>query len=129
IGRTILEMFLDGMERSMAADRRHASRHFVDVHYAELLRDPIGVVHRIYDKFGYTYSPRFEQELRRFIAQDRSGSRRHIYSLEQFGLSRDEVIDRSRQHLNWVERRSWELADQCCGCVGAASQVKRRNTE
>lgn len=112
IGQTILDMFVNGMERSMATDRRHAPQHFIDIHYAELVRDPIGVVRRIYHRFDYPYSPEFENKMRRFIETDRGVARqRHIYGLEQFGLSQDEVIDRSADYLAWVKHRDGELAD------------------
>src|SRR5262249_4703184 len=54
IGQTILDMFLDGMQRSMAIDRRYPPQHFIDTHYAELVADPIGVVRRIYTGSGMT---------------------------------------------------------------------------
>jgi len=112
IGQTILDMFLDGMQRSMAIDRRCPARHFIDIHYAELVADPIGVVRRIYDRFGYDYSAVFDQEMRRFIAKDASATRpRHVYSLEQFGLSQAAVVDRSKEYLAWVKQRGGELAE------------------
>jgi hypothetical protein len=112
IGQTIFEMFLDGMERSMTVDRPHAPQHFIDIHYTALVRDPIGVVRRIYNQFDYPYSLEFEQKMRQFIARNRSGRRRrHIYGLEQFGLSQNEVIDRSEQYLTWIKHRDGELAD------------------
>jgi len=112
IGRSMFELFLDGMERSMAVDGRHASERFVDVHYPELVGDPIGAVRRIYHALDYPYRPEFEQEMRRFIVRDRGARRRqNVYSLDQFGLSHEEVIDRSGPYLSWIRHRHGELAE------------------
>jgi len=59
----------------------------VDVLYAELLRDPIGVVDRIYRSFGLDLTPEIEARMRAFLAanpKDKSG--RHRYTLAEFGL-------------------------------------------
>lgn len=61
----------------------------LDLHYAEIVRDPLAAVARIYHSFGMTLSESAELRMRRFLAenpQDQHG--RHVYSLEEFGLER-----------------------------------------
>ena len=112
IGQTMLDMFLDGMRRSMAVDRLQSPQNFIDVHYAKLVADPIAVARRIYEQFGYRYDVEFERKMREFIANDRSTPvRPHSYGLEQFGLSQRGVVDRSGEYLGWVERRGDELLE------------------
>jgi hypothetical protein len=71
-----------GDVREMAPDR------VLDVHYADLIGDPIATVHRIYDRFGYERSDRMDSAMQDWLARD-AGKKRapHLYHLEQFGLN------------------------------------------
>jgi hypothetical protein len=111
VGITLLDMFADNMKRSMAAPAGKA-RQLIDIRFEDLVADPIAAVRGIYARFGYRYSAVFEQEMARHLAMERAAARpRHAYALEQFGLSRDEVIDRSAAYLAWVQARCGELVD------------------
>jgi hypothetical protein len=111
IGATILDMFTDGMRRSMAFTPRGDRQQIIDIRYDDLVADPAAVVRRIYTQFGYRFSATFEQDLARVIESERTAvRRRHSYSLEQFGLSRAQVIERSADYLTWVQPRCGELA-------------------
>ena len=55
--------------------------------YPDLMRDPIGVVDRIYRSFALELTTEAEARMRAFLAanpKDKSG--RHRYTLEEFGL-------------------------------------------
>lgn len=59
----------------------------VDVRYTDLMRDPIGVVERIYRAFSLELSAAARARMRAFLAanpKDKSG--RHRYTLAEFGL-------------------------------------------
>lgn len=63
----------------------------VDVLYPDLMRDPIGVVERIYRAFSLDLTAAAEARMRAFLAanpKDKSG--RHRYTLEEFGLDAGE---------------------------------------
>jgi Sulfotransferase family len=110
VGTTILDMFTDGMKRSMAAPQ-HRRQQIIDIRFEDLVADPAAVVRRIYAQFGYRFSVTFEQDLARFIESGRTAVRpRHSYSLEQFGLSPAQVNGRSADYLTWVQPRCGELA-------------------
>jgi hypothetical protein len=110
VGTTILDMFTDGMRRSMAASQ-HRSQQIIDIRFEDLVIDPAAAVRRIYAQFGYRFGATFEQDLARAIENERTAVRpRHAYSLEQFGLSRAQVIERSANYLSWVQPRCGELA-------------------
>jgi hypothetical protein len=67
----------------------------VDVMYADLMRDPIGVVRTIYASFDLELTAAAEERMRTYLAanpKDRCG--RHRYSLAEFGLDRDEERER-----------------------------------
>ena len=70
----------------MPADR------FFDVDYRAFVRDPLGEVRRIYDWLGYALSPELEKEMLWWIEENRRDKRApHEYTLEQFGLSEEEL--------------------------------------
>lgn len=111
IGETILDMFADGMRRSMAFASSGDHRQIIDIRYDDLVADPLTVIRRIYTKFGYRYDVGFERDVARVVESQRAVTRpRHSYTLEQFGLSRAQVIERSAAYLEWVQQRCGELA-------------------
>jgi hypothetical protein len=72
---------------------------FLDVMYADLVRDPIGTVRRVYRHFGLPVTEAFETRMRRFLTEnpkDKHGQ--HQYTLDQFGLDRDEERERYRAY-------------------------------
>jgi hypothetical protein len=92
------------MRRALAVrdGGRVPAERFVDVHYADLVRDPIGVVRRIYAHFDMRFTEGAELRMRRFLAEhpkDKHG--RHEYTLEEFGLDREE----ERRRYAWYQER------------------------
>ncbi len=115
IGATILDMFVDGMDRVMRVPHPVTAERAVDISYDELTADPvagpIAVVRRVYGRLGYAYTPVFEQAMVRTLEAQRSVARpRHVYTLEQFGLSRAQILDRAGDYLRWSEARCGALA-------------------
>lgn len=113
IGDTLLDIFVDGMDRLMRVPQPVAAQHAIDISYDELTADrvagPIAVVRRIYDRFGYAYSPVFEQAMVRTLEAQRERPHHH-YTLGQFGLSRARVVERAGDYLRWGEARCGTLA-------------------
>lgn len=76
--------------------RRHSdSVPICDVEYTDLLSSPLAVVHHIYAFFGEVLSPESADKMQRWLnsnPQSKHGS--HSYSLEQFGLSKAEVMEK-----------------------------------
>jgi hypothetical protein len=85
--------------------RRHPATAHAIVDYRDLVRDPAGVVHRVYERLGFATSPALERSLA--VQEKRSGAResRHTYSLEEFGLRRDEI---KTELADLYERFGWE---------------------
>ena len=77
------------MRRGLAMrDNLVRPENVVDVHYADVMRDPIGVIERAYSHFGVVLSAESKARIQRFLAEnakDKHGA--HAYSAEQFGLS------------------------------------------
>jgi len=88
----IMEGFLSDIERSIAARRRADPRRFLDIHYRNLITDPVGVIRQIYDYFGYSFDSEFETRIVAWLAENPKGKHGiHRYSLEEFGLTAEKV--------------------------------------
>ena len=77
-----------------SAEVRSASdaEQFIDVQYNDLVTDPIGTVHQIYEHHGYSYSDSFENRMKLWLADNRQYKHGpHRYSLEEFGLDAEVV--------------------------------------
>ncbi len=86
--RRLLEISRRSAEVRTAAD----AGQFLDVQYADLTRNPIGTVQRIYEYHGYTYSDDFEERMKQWLTDNRQHKHGpHRYSLEEYGLSEEAV--------------------------------------
>jgi hypothetical protein len=66
-----------------------------DVLYPDLLRDPIGVVRAIYDRFAIELTQEAEERMRAFLARNpKNKSGQHRYTLEEFGLDAERETER-----------------------------------
>jgi hypothetical protein len=107
LGQRMLQLFIDTMDRSMQIDHEVEAAQVIDVLFEDLVDDPLGIVREIYSRFDYRYTPEFEDGLQAFLRKEEVTRKyRHVYSLEQFGLSRTQVIARSEKYLAWVEQRT-----------------------
>ncbi len=87
IGPLAMDIAREVVERYTRARETVDQHRVCDVSFATLVRDPVGSVRRIYDKFSYEITPEFESRLVRFAAENGPSSRpKHVYSLEQFNL-------------------------------------------
>jgi hypothetical protein len=68
---------------------------FFDMHFAELVADPVAMVSRIYGRFGLALGSEAEALMRAFLSVNPQGKHgKHSYSLDQFGL--DPKTERER---------------------------------
>ncbi len=94
IGAEWTVLLAAGLERSMVA-RAHVPFDVFDVQFADFIRDEVGMVRRIYERFGLALSTEAETRMRRFLAEnpkDKHGA--HRYTLAAAGL--DPAVERWR---------------------------------
>jgi hypothetical protein len=80
-----------GVERGLRYDAAQPSRDWCfHLQYAELMKDPVGSVQRLYAHFGDTVSDLHARRMQRWM-QDRHQAAfgRHVYRAEELGLSRE----------------------------------------
>jgi hypothetical protein len=75
----------------------------VDVHYKQLVADPIGVAERLYAAFDLNLSGEAKQCMARFLKVNRHGQKQgsvdHRYTLEDFGLTEAMIDAASESYL------------------------------
>jgi hypothetical protein len=99
IARELSILWAETLESFMRTRENLPGEQFFDLHFEEILRDPIDAVRRLYHHFGNDLSKETETRMREFLAlnpKDKHG--RHLYTLEQFGLDPVEEIPRFRNY-------------------------------
>jgi Sulfotransferase family len=88
----VLEQSLTRVDDFRAAHPEHP---FIDVHYADLVRDPVGTAGAIYDRVGRTLEPHIASAMTAYVASHPQGEfGRHRYDLATLGLDAGELADR-----------------------------------
>jgi hypothetical protein len=78
----------------------HGDARFLDVHYAQLVRDPIAVMRRVYSFLGRELTDSLEAAMRAYITANPQGKHgRHVYRLRELCLDRAELEGRFATHV------------------------------
>ena len=92
LGAEVCEHLREGMERAIEERARIGDDRFLDIHHRELIADPRGTIHRVYEWLGLELRSDVAQTI--FAWQDAhamGAEGRHRYSAEQFGLTVDQI--------------------------------------
>lgn len=97
----LLDMYVQAFDYVIALRKDPAmNARFVDVGYLDLERDPIGVVRKVYAGTGMTLTPQAQRAMETWKAAHRKGRHgSHRYSLENYGLSREFVLDKFERYI------------------------------
>lgn len=99
-----LESAIDQRVGGVVPDDRIADSHFLD-----LMRDPVGTVRSIYDRFGLPWPAGHDAAIRGYLeAKPKGKFGEHRYTFEEFGLDEDAVraaFERYRTHYGIEEER------------------------
>ncbi len=93
-GPLVVGWVAEGLRRAEAARADAEPGRIYDMHYQELVADPLGAVQRLYAHFGYPYTREFETRATAWLnehPQHKHG--KHRYNLEQFGLDHQSIDD------------------------------------
>jgi Sulfotransferase family len=101
IGHEVTRRWANGLERAMHLRQsgRVTGDRFYDVHYHDLLADPIAVIRRIYARFDIPFTEEAERRMRSHLIRNPQGKNGvHRYSLAMFGLDPAELTDRFKAY-------------------------------
>ena len=99
LGREQLALWSEGVKRALKFRKQAGESRFADVFMHDLVADPIGTVATTYDRVGLPFTDRAEGAMRAWAAehpQHRHGAL--PYTLEEFGLTVDQVRDAFRDY-------------------------------
>jgi len=100
IGESFIDTFQVMIDRAIAFKEKHGEDSILDVQYADTVRDPLGVVRRIYDHFGEPLTPEAEAAMNGYMAANPKGKHgKHVYALEEYGLSKEYVRERFKDYI------------------------------
>ncbi|HET6950385.1 MAG TPA: sulfotransferase [Acidimicrobiales bacterium] len=88
LGCEVSEHLRAGMERAIEERARIGDDRFLDVHHRELVADPRGTIHCIYEWLGLELTAAVEEAIVAWQQANAMGAKgTHRYTAEQFGLS------------------------------------------
>jgi len=103
IGRSVVNSFAATMTRAM--ESRQALRNtVVDVKYADLERAPLDIVRQLYQRLALELQPAVEQRMTEWLqSHPKHEHGEHRYSLDEFGLSDEEIRERFSSYVDAYE--------------------------
>lgn len=108
IGQETVSDWKIATDRAMAVREKADPGQFLDIHFSELVADPIAAVKHIYQYFEYEYDGRVEGLMRQWLAGNHHHKHgKHNYRLEDYGLSAEIV---NRGFKKYVDHYGIEVA-------------------
>ncbi|MFT3964427.1 MAG: sulfotransferase [Sphingobium sp.] len=102
VADNLLETFDLMIARQEAYRAKHGRDSIHDILYTDMMRDPIGEMRRLYERFDTPFTAQVEQAMRGCLAANQQGKHgKHHYTLEEFGLTKDDV----RRHFRDYSER------------------------
>ena len=92
LGPEAVELFVNGFETLLQARREFPAHRFIDVHYDDLVAQPLEQFRYIVEKMGLTVGPADDEAAAAWMAQNgRDTHPPHRYSLEDYGVTSQSV--------------------------------------
>jgi hypothetical protein len=89
------------LDRIMDSREKLGHDRIVDVHYADVTRDPMGAIRKLYADLGDTLTPQAEAAMQTWLDDNPQGKfGKHEYQLDQYGLSVDALAPRFERYLS-----------------------------
>lgn len=101
IGRAVMNWYAESLEQALAARTRLPEELFIDCSQTEISSAPMSVVERCYQQFGLEFSAASRGAIQSYVDAHPKGKHgKHEYDLAQYGLSKDEVLQRFAFYLD-----------------------------
>ena len=92
LGPEILEHYVEGVQRAIAARIQIGEAHFLDVGQRQFEADAVGTAERIYDFLGLELRTEVQEAMAEWSVRNRRGSRgEHRYAAADYGLDEDGI--------------------------------------
>lgn len=98
-GRQWCETLELHLNRCMALREQLGDNRFIDVDFRDTVKNPIGVVERIYERIGLPMTSQARAEIEAYRARHpREARPKHDYTLEQFGFTQSDLERRFKNY-------------------------------
>jgi hypothetical protein len=88
-------------DRAMDARAAIGDDRIIDIHYADLMRDPMGTMRGLYKALGDMLTPEAEAAMRQWLEENPQGMfGRHEYRLAEYGLSKEKLEPYFERYLS-----------------------------
>ncbi len=95
-----LELWASTLEDGLAVRRSHDPARFFDLHFREIVSDPVGAVGRLYAHFGLELGDEAKRRMRSWHAENPQGKHgEHRYEADEFGLTPGRMAERFEGYL------------------------------
>lgn len=92
IGKLWFNKLEKGLMQAMRVRDDADADQFLDIHYRQLIADPIAAVKQIYEHHDYCYCDQFESNMRQWLEANKQHQHgKHEYFLETYALDRKQV--------------------------------------
>jgi hypothetical protein len=99
VARWQVEMWAERLEHALAVRARLEPGRFFDLHFREIVEDPVAAARRVHDHFGLPWTGEGERAMRAWHAAHPPGRHgAHRYDAARFGLSPGEIRERFRAY-------------------------------
>lgn len=89
------------LDRIMDTRERLGHDRIVDVHYADVTRDPMAAIRKLYADLGDTLTPEAEAAMLAWLDENPQGKfGKHEYALDQYGLSVEALAPKFERYLS-----------------------------
>ena len=93
VGMECLKFVKKTLERGYQARKQNPNVQIIDIHFDELVKNPVRQVRQIHQRFGLKWDPLYEQQMKTWLAAHPRGHHgAHRYSMAQFGLDENLVL-------------------------------------
>lgn len=97
-----IELWAAGMEHALEVRRERDASQFFDLHFREVVADPVGAIERLYKHFGVEMTDEAAQAMRRWHADNPQGKHgEHRYTAADFGLTERAITDRYAAYIEY----------------------------
>ena len=100
IGRMVLDFWQHNLNKGIEDRKLLAPNQIIDISYSEFIKDPLNSIKRSYSFLGLDIDIETENKMEQYlIDQKNMQKQKHIYSLEEFGLTKNDVKDQFKNYM------------------------------
>jgi hypothetical protein len=101
IGQNVPWQAGEHVRRGMASRAKLGHDRIIDVHYAEMMRDPLAAMRKLYAALGDEFTAEAEAGMRAWLDDNPQGKfGRHAYKLDQYGLTVQQLAPMFEEYLS-----------------------------